>query len=829
MTTHLFDVVVTRHGGLPVEAVDELICGDLSDALRALQLDEQRLREAAEGLESALFDAVPRATSKDVRRRVLNLKRDVHNLRCGDLQDQWPELLELGIPEATLREWSTVCNAIHAAEQAILDRLTTTNDASRQAAFRALLDPRVLRTLALASPSFVEELITLQHAANDAPALKASTLARLDRTATAYLSRATLKTSPFGALGVVGQASFGTATADQIVSTQRATTVLANRALATDLIRAVARRPDGAASFDYEVNPSLFTAAGELLAAVPLRLDDFMWTQDVITDVGTLHPLIANLEPGEVIDYITLLDRLAAVGGFTAFQRLIDVGLITPVAPWARWATDPLHDLAEFLMARTDADANACARAVAAVASVHADAASPDLQRRLHGMRNLQHTTEQAYHELHASVPGWLTGVDVLHEDDVVGDTTVSLGPSIEQDLRTLGDYVSGAIFQTALYPALVDSFVAEFGTGGICRDPLAFAASFMRGPDSAAVLHEAMTRDAELMSHRRGQPAASRPPLPPGAVVFFQIAAAHRDAIDTGDYHLVINQLSPGLGGILARWCPSLDASGASMSQALRSWFTRAAADAMPVTIPLSADWNSLHHRSGALLDSFRWPSEIPTHDAPDHAHDLRNLSLVHDIERNAVLFKRNGTDDVAPVYLGTVPMHMVFGPARILYTLADPWIVPDPGSSVIELFGPKERVRSVIHQVRISAGRVVFRRARWIVPTKMFPLQEQGENDLRYARRAHAFWDEHQLPDELFISAETSGIEVDAKVRKPVWIHRNSIRSLQAAGAIVRSAELGVRLVEALPQRHEHWVRVAEGRVATEFVALLRWEDTR
>jgi hypothetical protein len=60
-------------------------------------------------------------------------------------------------------------------------------------------------------------------------------------------------------------------------------------------------------------------------------------------------------------------------------------------------------------------------------------------------------------------------------------------------------------------------------------------------------------------------------------------------------------------------------------------------------------------------------------------------------------------------------------------------------------------------------------------------------------------------------------------------VWIHRNSIRSLQAAGAIVRSAELGVRLVEALPQRHEHWVRVAEGRVATEFVALLRWEDTR
>jgi hypothetical protein len=820
LRTQVCSMLLTRHGGLPVDAVEPLIGTDLDRLLEQFEREEARLREVSSHLERELFEAVPRTTAKEVRRRLLNHKRDVHNLRFADIESSRTELVDLGVPARVLDDWTRACSELRSSEAALVHEIATTDEAARRAATDALTRTGVLRSLALASPSFVDELL---EAKAGTPMHKAASLARFDRTSTAYLTRAALKTSPFGELGPVGEARLGSATTGTLDDSSRMSFVLANRALATDLLRVVSRRAGAASRFLFEVNPGLFHVKGELLATLPLRIDDFMWTQDVITEAGILAPFLARLRPGETLDFAEILNRLAEMGGFDAFVRLLDLGVISPVGPWQRWSDDPIAVLANHLR---DAD-DLAAHVVGNLARVHDDAASTTLERRLEGIRNIRLAGQTAYERLGATVPGWLTSTDVLHEDAVLGATSIRLGPRIGNDLRELGDYLAGRVFATALYDELVDFFVAEYGVGGCCDEPLAFATAFVRAPEGAAILQSAMRRDTESMAMHRHPPRRSRPPLPPGVVVFFQVVAETPSDIDAGDYTVVVNQLTPGLGGMIARWCPSLDETGVPASQELRTWLQRAAGEREPVTIPLSADWNSLHNRGGGLLRSFRWPLETASGTAAELS--LAELSLHHVPESNSIDFRLKDGRSVTPVYLGTVPMHMVYGPARILYTLSDPWIVPDPAGSVAEMFGARERPRAVVRQARISEGRTVYRRARWLVPPRTFPVQERSENDLRFARRVRAFWAEHDLPDEVFVSLDNGGLESEAKYRKPVWVHRNSLHSLRAVGPLVTDAHLGVRLVEALPARGQHWVAGAAGRVATEFLALVRWEVDR
>jgi len=797
--------VLTRVGGIPTDALD-IVAEPTRLLLAELAAITEQLRQASEPLTDALFRLVPQLDDEvELRRKVLAGKRAVHNLK----KLPWdPDTLgrvtarltpaEVGL----LDEWVRLHAARSAALAKLEDQLSRERSDAVQALRAALDEPGALESVAIAAPDWVRH------------ANMGATTPRNIKTLYSYVSRAAVKTSPFSGLTTVGVA--GTEGEGRAASRTAA-------ALAMLAVHRLARSPRTASLLTYRGAPA--RAAGREAPGVLLLQSEMaiaggvIWRQDRVMEADHATGWLERLGEGD-LTLAQVLERLGGADPFARFIRLLDAGVLAIVLPWQQGQA-PLQRLAEL------------------VDGVQESPISAD------DLRTAQALGEQAHRE---SVKGRLAALDslgryarswaepkrgrpapaaLLYEDrEAKADLPdVCAVPSVRADLLSLGELMRPHIFRSHIYDLLLEQFVATFGTGGTCDDPLAFFMRLAVERDGNGPLDAAMA--ADLMSRANPGERAWLPvgptSAPPSAAVLFQLEAGSYEQVAQGHYRLVVNHFSAGSGALFTRFVRLL---GEDFRSRLLHHITGSRPGVACRELVLWADCNTAQAECTGLLPPLCLPGE-PTR--PD-AITLDDTLLVHDAATDTLSLVDRRGEPIGLTYLGLIPQHMLHSYARFLVVLADPWVNASPHSDYtmakLPQLLPMCHPEHVVPLPREQHGRVVTRRASWLAPIGSLPLPKAGETAAELAVRMDDFRRAHGMPEEVFVHQLGGGDFFTAGDRKPLWVSLASPTSAQVLEGWLAAGVKHVRITEALPARHAHpQLDGDRRRRATEHAAMLIW----
>ncbi|WP_329102279.1 hypothetical protein [Streptomyces sp. NBC_01439] len=816
-------VALTRVAGLPSDTLD-LVAPATRKLLAEHAAAAERLSSLAPELTEALFALVPRLDDDvPLRRRALAAKRSVNRLDPLPWDEDVRHRLAERLPPAAaplLDDWERLVGERHALLEQLTAQLAEDRDQAVEALHRTLEhggdtadgagERGFAASLAIAAPDWIRHR---DHKARSAKQLK---------TLYSYVARAAVKTSPFSGLTTVGEA--GSQGRGRVRSRTSAT--MAHLAL-----RRLARDPSTAGLLHYRVAPvrpgTATEPEGLLLHSETIITEGVVWRHDRAVEADYALPSLAGLRSGA-----TFTELLTAVGGarpFTRFVRLIDTGVLQPIPPWDR-SEAPFPVLAALLEGGTTTS----------------PIGRSDLSRA-HDLGDgmWRHDAEgriNAAAELRDLTGGWNEHNDRSERKPsglIYEDRETDLGlpdplnvPAVRADLTALGEQMRPYVFRSHLYDFLLERFTAEFGAGGVCRDPLGFLMRLTIDRDANPPLDRALFAD---MASRRDPADRAWLPIgptsaPPNAGVFFQLEAASHADIEAGRYRLVVNQYGAGTGGLFSRFGRLL---GDGFRERLAAHIESCWPGLTRRELVVWTDCNTVQSECGGLLPPLVLPGEVEA----ANGITLDDTVLAHDARTDTLsLFDRDG-DPVGLAYLGLIPQHLLQSYVRLLAILADPWVNGSPHSDYTMTkaheLGPLCG-DGVVELPRVTDGpgnRLVTRRASWIVPASAIPRPEGGEHDATdLAVRLDAFRRAHGIPEEVFVhqlggAGSAPGMTAD---RKPMWVSLASPLSVGVLHHWLSPQTSHLRLVEALPGRALHAQRDALGRPrVTEHVALLAWPE--
>lgn len=799
--------VLTRVGGIPVDALD-IVADPTRLLLAELAAITERLRRLSEPLTDVLFNLVPRLDDDiALRRKVLSGKRAVFNLKRPPWDQDTLDRVTARLTPAEaglLEEWMRVQAARAAALAKLEDQLSRERAETVQVLRAALDGPGVLESMAIAAPEWV------RHAD-----LGAAT-PRNVKTLYSYVSRAAVKTSPFSGLTTVGVA--GTEGAGRARS--RAAAAMAMLAL-----HRLARSPRTAHLLTYRgapVRPAGGDAPGSLLLHGEMAIaGGVIWRQDSVMEADHAIGWLDRIGEDD-LSFAQVLERLGGADPFARFIRLLDAGVLTIVLPW-RLSEAPLERLAELVDGVPESPISADD-----LRTAHAlgDAAHRErVKGRLAALDGLgRYARSWADPKRGRPVPDALLYED--RETEAVLPDICAI-PSVRDDLLSLGELMRPHLFRSHIYDLMLEEFVAAFGAGGTCDDPLAFFMRLAVERDGNGPLDVAMADDMRARANpgERAWLPVGPTSAPPSAAVLFQLEAEDYAQVAEGRYRLVVNHFSAGSGALFTRFVRLL---GADFRSRLVRHITSTRPGVACRELVLWTDCNTAQAECANLLPPLSLPGE-PTR--PD-AITLDDTRLVHDAGTDTLSLVDRRGEPIGLTYLGLIPQHMVRSYARLLVVLADPWVNASPHSDYTLAKLPELLARcrpgQVVPLPRVQHGRVVTRRASWLAPTSALPLPRSGETPAELVVRMDAFRRAHGMPEEVFVHHLGGGDFFTAGDRKPLWVSLASPTSAQVLEGWLAPGVEYVRITEALPARNAHPQLDAERRRrATEHAAMLIWPE--
>jgi len=300
-------------------------------------------------------------------------------------------------------------------------------------------------------------------------------------------------------------------------------------------------------------------------------------------------------------------------------------------------------------------------------------------------------------------------------------------------------------------------------------------------------------------------------PPWSCGAL--FQIAATGTEAIDAGDYRLILNGLYAGGGLAMARLAhlhagdgPVEEGPIAREIRAGWSWLERDDA----VVAEVSYMHGGRTANAGLRPSLFRYEIELPGDRATPSREVIPLTELVVRFDsasrRFRLIWRGRGLDVMPVIASGISPEGFI----AFLVAVGQQDLQP------LALF-PGFHVEGIPRWPRFRFGQVVLFRRRWVFPVCETPMAAAlGPMDSRRAFDAACWRRIHGLPRHLFAhtNAEPKPFYVD--LESP-WLLERLVRELS------EHPETDLHLTEMLPGPDELWVRDARGRYASEFLVHL------
>ncbi len=764
------------------------------------------LAATSETVVDALYGLVSTVDGAGLRRSVLAGKRAAHRLEALPWDAaRTTRITDLLTPEPAHALAAYIDAARNRSD--VYARLDACMEAERENALDhlngAVTEAGFIESLAVAAPDWVR---------HSRPHQRRQVSPRDVRTLLSYIARASVKTSPFSGLTTVGVAgSTGSARGRSRVSA----------AVAVQALEALARDPDTAGLLHYRtcpIRPGGPTAPdGLALLDEVVMARGIIWRDSRVATADHARPWITRLDdPSESIDLelAGLLERLGGADPFRRFVRLLDCGVLRVRVPWSR-GQDPLRVLAAVV---ADSPGPVSGPELDATAQWGAGTATQDIGAR---MSESTATKLRALASRHDSPSG------VIYEDretslELPDPRTVA---TVVADLDQLAEQMRPSIFRSHIYDLLVQRFVTELGPGSTTTDPLGFLMRASVERDTDPVMRQAHRDD--LVSRADPGDRAWLPvgptSAPPSAGVMFQVAAESLDAVYSGRHRTVINHFGSGSGAIFARFARLLgDDFRTRLAEHVRRTWGREECRELTVW----ADCNTVQAECSGILPPLLVPGEPPARDGLD----LADCLLTHDRASNTLSLSTRESTPFGLAYLGLTPKHLLQGYLQLVAVLADPWINASDDSdytltkqaTLLPLCGD-----DVASLPRIQHGRLVTRRASWVMPVVALPAAADSDADVVLA--AVALRDQHQMPEEVFVHQLGGFGALMGGTRKPLWLSWASPTSIRVMLAQLDKATTHLRVVESLPTREEYPQTDRDHRsVATEHVALLTWPRT-
>lgn len=847
-------LVLLRIASLPYAMLAALDVPAATRVVERLLAWDERLEREAQALAEQLHElAGPSAQGPSgtevARWALLHVRRALHNGRAPRTDDlatasqaMAPEVAE------RVRAWCASLDERARAGRAYEDTFDSELRASQRVLLEASSNPLLEHALYLASPTLLPKVVTLRgRSARVWSHGERHTAAKL----AAYLTRAASKTSPNSLFCAVALAETGAARAscagaatfahtELLLSVSEARKVAACLAVDTALESVIIPRP----------NPTL-------------RADDTGWSywQPVSSRAPTNSETLAHLKAqpmGALFleeaarghhDIAALLAAVAARSGYDPqelrafFDTLVARAVLLAEVELPYNCRRPLRHLA-----RVARDAGLAPAWLATVEHIEARVdALPTLPwaERTTALPSIADDLERLPH-----VRPLLA--DELFRVDAASACRVTLPACVADDVRQAVGTVArllAAIYPEELHaaelcarflarhPADTDVELLDLYRGFEAREerprPLEFAPG---GPPAAAGTRLALAQAAlERLRNALAQRASQTPvggtlaldepflraclgtwPTPRWSCgALFQVATTSPEALDAGDYRVVLNALFNGPGLALARFAHLLGARG---DERVRDELRRAwSAFARPGAVLAELTYNHDGRTANAGLRPTLWTHEI---ELPGDACSpgatrlpLADLRLRYDSRaRRLVLRSLSQGCEVVPVLSsGVNPVGLISDLVQIGQQgwQAMGWL---PGCEHPE----------VTHWPRIVLGRVVLWRARWVLRQPQWPtLPPPGA--ARFLELAR--WRQRlNLPRRVFVhtSVEPKPFHVDFEA--PLLIDL-LVRAL--ATAATHEAPV-LYVTEMLPSPDELWVRDDAGRGhATEFLMQLQAPD--
>ncbi|MEV0925462.1 hypothetical protein AB0I99_10075 [Streptomyces spongiicola] len=821
---------LSRVAGLPAADVAPLAAGQVAEVLDRIAAARRELAALAPAVTGLLYDAVPLMPTTGARRSVLRWRRAAH---AGRPDPVAPELLAqvrgvlapTGRETSALDRWAERARALAGLRQLLRLRAGAA-EAAEERTLRHLMGlPAVSGALALVSPVFSRRVLQ----PGGRPLDRGERL-----TAYGYAVRSALKASPLSSLTHVAVPGADHGARVRVCLHPLVGRVLLRAAAVRDGVRGLVR---------WRVNGSLRAAGPIARLSEPRQsvTDGWAWSDDEVLDARGREDLFAALRDPRGLPAVRL-------------GRYLEAGLLDVDDPCPQ---DRLPDwVAAALAASPDpSDRRAAGLLLTATAELAAIAGGGPAARAA-GLVRLREALEEALDVLGAADDWPLREVTLVYEDRAGALPVRARDNERAAVLRRHAGAACDSLRVSPEYQALTDAFVARFGPDGVCDDVFGFfqelsAFGVPGGPGAPGVPAGTCAPGgpgdsgapggsgapgvpagtcAPGGSGAPGVPAGTADPGAPGVPVgtgdpgaplgptpgtarparpgrsscLPSVAVVYQDCEERdGGPLLVVNQVSSGTGGLVARFHRLYDSAGgprgAGFAERLRAWVRTLHPDAECLEFVPAREVNPLQGDScGVLPTSLHWPT-APRGSGP--CVPLDELELAHDSRANALELRRRSGTPVAPVYLGTVPRHLVGGAARFLLVLADPWWLPPGLADGTRPDDPAETGHTVSAR-RVVAGAAV-RRARWRMEASEVPRREPGEETADFLERTDAWRRGHGMPAEVYVRGESGVPRRGDRARKPLWLAFASSTGLDLLDRLTERPETVVVFTECLPLR--------------------------
>ena len=573
---------LVRVGGLPERAIPRPTPA-LTTALEEYLRRCAALEPVGEALLDPLYELIP-ALERPERRAVLAAKRRIFQGRPSALDDRARAAMPPELADG-VDEWDAMLAQRDGAYARLEEAAAADLEASRSVLAEGLDEPGYLESLAVAAPGLVSTLAQRGARLGDD---------RVARSLYTLATRAALKTSPFSGLTTVSlgagpRAQGSAAGGGPGLPTGRGYRMLAVH-LAHGILMALARELDPASGIELEPLPVREAvapigpgagrtgggdAAGEATASasIPLTaLPEYDYANGMVfrreqvapatwvpAALGAPAPGVAEEGPTEGAARpappapMTIREaaaRLEARDAGLRLTRLLDSGAVRVHVPWQR-GENPFPAL---LAALSPSQREAWGEDLAWLAGLGdavGRAAGPERAELLGRAAAIaQRVFDDG--ELGERPSG------LLYEDreSPLAWPDPSRDEAFGADCARLAHLADPWVTRSHLYELLVERFVAVFGSGGICEDPLAFLLTLAHAPDGDAEMLATAAQDftSGPSPERAGLPGgASASPRHLGA--FLQPVATGPTAWGSGGGLTVVNAFTNGNGALQARF----------------------------------------------------------------------------------------------------------------------------------------------------------------------------------------------------------------------------------------------------------------------------------
>lgn len=797
---------VVRIAGLPVSVLAALRFATTAAAVATLDHEHRWLRSEGGALSDLLHGIIGAESQPELRPVLIGLRRALHQVRTPDKA----ELRIIAVLPADvgariadwcdrLGAWQRGCRGLPAVLAAEKERIA--------ARVRQLSgDPAFRRALSQAGPTLLDELDKWRQ--DDRRKPRPQKLVKLVR----YLARAAAKTSPYSAFMLSGFGEWDDCSIPEPgIGAEPLPVLELGGQFVTAIRTALARLPELAPTLQVRVNPSSTTVDGGIrfigpapaepvvaLDLTPALSECLRLTEKTGQTVSGLREELGAAVPG------------ADPGAAARFvDRLVEAGMLEPFVPVADLSADPLGDLADWLSSRDVPDVAKLLTSLRAELRRNVPMADVDehrvRQRALHHEltalvdrleldKSMIGNPEQLFHEVVVSArtvarlprEQWQPALDDL---DVVRRWLTVFDWKVPIRL-TLAAFVGERFGARARVPFVVlyRAVQEEFAHHG--RTPAGCALHILLGPRALPWfadlgsselprlrrLHELRMESRRLVAGEPWADGVVRLGAGEIAEVVAQWPSWLQPPISTGCYVQTWTDLESDALRLVLGAVHGGHGRGASRLRHLTGWPGNTAPETCCGHVVAEFGGlmgTALNMRTPSVAYEIDYPFTVsgrPT----EQRIPLGDLVVVHDPGLDLVTLHSDVVGArVTPVHLGMMADFHLPAAARFLDRAFNPSYLVHPSSPPLVQADTTGMLCGLVQHPRVEVGRVVVRRARWLVPASLVPARRAGDTDADHLRLLTAWRHEHGIPEACFVRVWGSDSRVSiAKARKPFFV---------------------------------------------------------